>query len=128
MKIGRGHRHVAQARDMEHVEVVGILRDVEATLVDRVAPRSRAPGSNSCQLARQSKRKAKHYYGISSPHRTVFRVWDAEQLRRFQERIASPTKRWPPPLDPEVVNAAAEIMSRKEMAALGFADPQPAKD
>ena len=113
---------------------------------------------------------------------------DGEQLRRFQERIASPTKRWkmsaedirnrahrrdylvaldemfartstaaapwhvvpaeykwfarvavaktavkalgkgialgPPPLDPEVVKAADEIMSRKEMATLGLAEPE----
>jgi hypothetical protein len=34
----------------------------------------------------------------------------------------------PPPLAPEVVNAAAEIMSRKEIVALGLAEPQPAKD
>ena len=117
---------------------------------------------------------------------------DAEQLRRFQERIATPTKRWkmsaedirnrarrrdylaalddmfaltstatapwhavpaeykwfariavaktvvkalgkgiavgPPPLDPAVVQAAAEILSRKEMAALGLAGPACAKD
>src|SRR6516225_3203635 len=38
MEIGRGHCHIAQARDTEHVEVVGILRDVEATLVNGVAP------------------------------------------------------------------------------------------
>ena len=116
----------------------------------------------------------------------------AEQLRCFQERIATPTKRWnmsaedirnrarrrdylaalddmfaltstaaapwhvvlaeykwfarlavaktvvkalgkgialgPPPLDPEVVKAAAEILTRKQMAALGLAGPRPAKD
>jgi hypothetical protein len=34
----------------------------------------------------------------------------------------------PPPLAPEVVKAAAEIMSRKEMAALGLAELEPAKD
>ena len=33
-----------------------------------------------------------------------------------------------PPLDPEVVQAAAEITSREEKAALGLAEPQPAKD
>src|SRR5215472_2809393 len=38
MKIGRRHRYIAQARDAEHVQVIGILRDVEATFVDRVAP------------------------------------------------------------------------------------------
>src|SRR5215469_12276163 len=38
MEIGRRHRHIAQARDAEYVEVIGILRDVEATLVDGVAP------------------------------------------------------------------------------------------
>src|SRR5215470_9432442 len=37
MKIGRRHRYIAQARDTEHIQVVGILRDIEATLVDRVA-------------------------------------------------------------------------------------------
>ena len=34
----------------------------------------------------------------------------------------------PPPLDPAVVQAAAEILSRKEMAALGLAGPACAKD
>ncbi len=118
-------------------------------------------------------------------------VSDAEQLRRFRERIETPTKHWkinaedirnrahrraylaalddmfaqtstaaapwhvvpaeykwfarlavaktivkalgkgitlgPPPLAPEVVKAAAEIMDRKEMAALGLAEPEEAK-
>jgi AMP-polyphosphate phosphotransferase len=34
----------------------------------------------------------------------------------------------PPPLAPEVVEAAAEIMGRKEREALGLAEPQRAKD
>src|SRR6516165_3427364 len=34
----------------------------------------------------------------------------------------------PPPLAPEVVKAAAEILGRKEMAALGLAEPEQAKD
>ena len=119
-------------------------------------------------------------------------ISDEEQLQRFRERIATPTKHWkmsaedirnrahrhdylaalddmfaltstaaapwhvvpaeykwfarvafaktavkalgkgisvgPPALAPEVVKAAAEILGRKEMAALGLADPQPAKD
>jgi polyphosphate kinase 2 (PPK2 family) len=119
-------------------------------------------------------------------------VSDAEQLRRFRERITTPTKHWkinaedicnrahrheylgalddmfaltstasapwqvvpaeykwfarvavaktvvkalgkgialgPPPLAPEVVKAVAEIMDRKEMAALGLAEPEEAKD
>ena len=119
-------------------------------------------------------------------------ISDAEQLRRFRERIATPTKHWkmsaedirnrahrrdylaalddlftltstaaapwyvvaaeykwfarvalaktvvkalakgialgPPPLAPEVVKAAAEILGRKEMAALGLAEPGRAKD
>ena len=33
----------------------------------------------------------------------------------------------PPPLDPEVVKAAGEIMDRKEMAALDLAEPKPTK-
>ena len=117
---------------------------------------------------------------------------EAEQLRRFRERIETPTKHWkispddirnrarrrdylaalddmfartstadvpwhvvpaeykwfarvavaktvvkalgkgitigPPPLAPEVVKAAAEILGRKEMAALGLAEPGRAKD
>ena len=119
-------------------------------------------------------------------------ISDEEQLRRFRERITTPTKHWkisaedirnrsrrrdylaalddmlartstaaapwhvipaeykwfarvavaktvvkalgkglalgPPPLDPEVAKAAADLVSRKEMAALGLAEPQPAKD
>ncbi len=119
-------------------------------------------------------------------------ISDAEQLRRFRERIATPTKHWkmsaedirnrahrrdylsalddmfaltstaaaawyvvpadykwfarvalaktvvkalgkgialgPPALDPAVVEAAEQIMSRKEMAALGLAEPGRAKD
>ena len=119
-------------------------------------------------------------------------VSDEEQLRRFRERIETPTKHWkinaedirnrahrraylaalddmfaqtstatapwhvvpaeykwfarvavaktvvkalgngitlgPPPLAPEVVKAAAEIMDRKEMAALGLAEPEEGKD
>jgi polyphosphate kinase 2 (PPK2 family) len=119
-------------------------------------------------------------------------ISDAEQLRRFHERIATPTKHWkvnaedirnrahrrdylsalddmfaltstaaapwhvvpaeykwfarvalaktvvkalgkgialgPPALDPDVVKAAAEILDRKEMAALGLAVPGRAKD
>src|SRR6516225_8207620 len=38
MEIGRRHRHITQARDAKHVEVVGVFRDVEATLVNGVAP------------------------------------------------------------------------------------------
>ena len=34
----------------------------------------------------------------------------------------------PPPLDPEVVKAAAEIMDPKEIAALGLAEAEEAKD
>ena len=34
----------------------------------------------------------------------------------------------PPPLAPEVVEAAAEIMGRKEREALGLGEPQRAKD
>ncbi len=34
----------------------------------------------------------------------------------------------PPPLDPEVVKAAAETLDRKEMAALGLVEPEEAKD
>jgi hypothetical protein len=34
----------------------------------------------------------------------------------------------PPPLAPEVVKAAAEIMDRKERAALGLLEPEPVKD
>jgi AMP-polyphosphate phosphotransferase len=119
-------------------------------------------------------------------------ISDGEQLRRFHERITTPTKHWkitvedirnrthrrdylaalddmfaqtstvaapwhvvpaeykwfarlavaktvvkalgkgitlgPPPLAPEVVKAAAEIMDRKEMAALGLAETEEAKD
>ena len=119
-------------------------------------------------------------------------ISDEEQLRRFHERIATPTKHWkinaedmrnrahrpdylvalddvftltsttgapwhvvpaeykwfarvamaktvvkalgkgialgPPPLAPEVVKAAAEILGRKEMVALGLPAPEPAKD
>ena len=119
-------------------------------------------------------------------------ISDEEQLRRFRERIETPTKRWkmsgedirnrahrrdylaalgdmfartstaaapwyvvpaeykwfarvtmaktvvkalgkglalgPPPLAPEVVEAAAEIMGRKEIAALGLAEPELTKD
>lgn len=119
-------------------------------------------------------------------------ISDAEQLRRFRERIATPTKHWkmsaedirnrahrrdylsalddmfaltstaaaawyvvpadykwfarvalaktvvkalgkgialgPPALDPAVVEAAEQIMSRKELAALGLAEPGRAKD
>jgi polyphosphate kinase 2 (PPK2 family) len=118
-------------------------------------------------------------------------ISDAEQLRRFRERITTPTKHWkvnaedirnrahrrdylsalddmfaltstaeapwhvvpaeykwfarvavaktvvkalgkgitpgPPALAPEVVKAAAEILSRKEMAALGLAEPEQKK-
>src|SRR6516165_7086920 len=117
---------------------------------------------------------------------------DAEQLRRFQERIATPTKRWkmsaedirnrahrrdylaalddmfartstaaapwhvvpaeykwfariavaktvvkalgkelalgPPPLAREVVKATEDMLSRKEIAALGLDEPQPVKE
>ena len=119
-------------------------------------------------------------------------ISDEEQLRRFRERITTPTKHWkisaedirnrsrrrdylaalddmlartstaaapwhvipaeykwfarvavaktvvkalgkglalgPPPLDPEVAKAAADLVSRKEMAALGLAEPEPAED
>ena len=119
-------------------------------------------------------------------------ISDGEQLRRFRERVTTPTKRWkmsaedirnrahrreylaaiddmfartstaaapwhlvpaeykwfarvtvakaavkvlgkgltlgPPPLAPEVVEAAAEIMDRKEREALGLTEPQRAKD
>jgi AMP-polyphosphate phosphotransferase len=119
-------------------------------------------------------------------------ISDEEQLRRFHERIATPTKHWkinaedmrnrarrrdyllalndmfaltstalapwhvvpaeykwfarvalaktvvkalgkgialgPPPLAPEVVKAAAEILGRKELAALGLSEPGRAKD
>jgi polyphosphate kinase 2 (PPK2 family) len=119
-------------------------------------------------------------------------ISDEEQLRRFRERIATPTKHWkisaedirnrahrrdylaalddvfaltstatapwyvvpaeykwfarvalaktvvkalgkgialgPPALDPEVVEVATQIMGRKEMAALGLAEPGRAKD
>jgi len=119
-------------------------------------------------------------------------ISDEEQLRRFHERIATPTKHWkinaedmrnrahrpdylvalddvftltsttgapwhvvpaeykwfarvamaktvvkalgkgialgPPPLAPEVVKAAAEILGRKEMVALGLPAPERAKD
>ena len=119
-------------------------------------------------------------------------ISDGEQLRRFRERVTTPTKRWKmsaedirnrahrreylaaiddmfartstaaapwhlvpaeykwfarvtvakavvkalgkgltlgsPPLAPEVVEAAAEIMGRKEREALGLAEPQRAKD
>ena len=119
-------------------------------------------------------------------------ISDGEQLRRFRERVTTPTKRWkmsaedirnrahrreylaaiddmfartstaaapwhlvpaeykwfarvtmakavvkalgkgltrgPPSLAPEVVEAAAEIMGRKEREALGLAEPQRAKD
>ena len=34
----------------------------------------------------------------------------------------------PPPLAPEVVTAVAEIMGRKEMAALGLAEPEHATE
>jgi hypothetical protein len=34
----------------------------------------------------------------------------------------------PPPLAPEVVKAAAEILGRKEMVALGLPAPERAKD
>jgi hypothetical protein len=34
----------------------------------------------------------------------------------------------PPPLAPEVVKVAAEFMDRKEIAALGLAEPEEAKD
>jgi AMP-polyphosphate phosphotransferase len=34
----------------------------------------------------------------------------------------------PPPLAPEVVQAAAEILGRKELAALGLTEPGRAKD
>jgi len=119
-------------------------------------------------------------------------ISDEEQLRRFHERIATPTKHWkispddirnrahrrdylaalddmfaltstaaapwhvvpaeykwfarvalaktvvkalgkgialgPPALDPEVITTAAEVLPRKEMAALGLAEPGRAKD
>jgi polyphosphate kinase 2 (PPK2 family) len=119
-------------------------------------------------------------------------ISDEEQLRRFRERIATPTKHWkispedirnrahrrdylaalddmfeltstamapwhvvpaeykwfarvalaktvvkalgkgitlgPPALDPAVVKAAAQILGRKEMSALGLAEPGRAKD
>jgi polyphosphate kinase 2 (PPK2 family) len=119
-------------------------------------------------------------------------ISDAEQLRRFRERITTPTKHWkitpedirnrahrrdylaalddmfartstadvpwhvvpaeykwfarlavaktvvkalgkgiklgPPPLAPEVVKAATERLGRKELAALGLAEPERAKD
>jgi polyphosphate kinase 2 (PPK2 family) len=119
-------------------------------------------------------------------------ISDEEQLRRFRERIETPTKRWemtaedirnrarrrdyltalddmfartstadvpwnvvpaeykwfarlsvaksvvkalgkgiklgPPPLDPEVVEAAAKTLGRKELTALGLAQPEEAKD
>jgi polyphosphate kinase 2 (PPK2 family) len=119
-------------------------------------------------------------------------ISDMEQLRRFHERITTPTKHWkigaedirnrahrrdylaalddmfaqtstaaapwhvvpaeykwfgrlavaktavkalgkglalgPPPLDPKVAKMAAEIMDPKEMAALGLAKPEEAKD
>src|SRR5215469_13687510 len=119
-------------------------------------------------------------------------ISDEEQLRRFRERIETPTKHWkisaedirnrarrqdyltalddmltrtstadvpwhvvpaeykwfarfavaktvvkalgkgirlgPPPLDPEVVEAAAKTLGRKELAALGLAKPEQAKD
>ena len=119
-------------------------------------------------------------------------ISDAEQRRRFRERITTPTKRWkmtaedirnrarrrdylaalddmfaltstaaapwhavpaeykwfgrvavaktvvkalgkgialgPPPLDPEVVEAATKALGRKEIAALGLAEPERAKD
>jgi hypothetical protein len=34
----------------------------------------------------------------------------------------------PLPLAPEIVKVAAEIMDRKEIAALGLAEPEEAKD
>jgi hypothetical protein len=34
----------------------------------------------------------------------------------------------PPPLAPEVVKAAAERLGRKELVALGLAEPEQAKD
>ena len=34
----------------------------------------------------------------------------------------------PPPLDPEVAKAATDLVRRKEMAALGLAEPEPAED
>ena len=34
----------------------------------------------------------------------------------------------PPALDPEVITTAAEVLPRKEMAALGLAEPGRAKD
>src|SRR5262249_11257831 len=119
-------------------------------------------------------------------------ISDEEQLRRFRERIETPTKRWkmtaedirnrarrqdyltalddmfarsshadlpwhvvpaeykwfarlavaktvvkalgkgialgPPPLDPAVAKAAAQIIGRKEMTALGLAEREKAKD
>jgi polyphosphate kinase 2 (PPK2 family) len=119
-------------------------------------------------------------------------ISDPEQLRRFRERITTPTKHWkispedirnrahrrdylaalddmfeltstatapwhvvpaeykwftrvamaktvvkalgkgialgPPPLAPEVVETAAQMMVRKEMAALGLAEPERVKD
>src|SRR5262245_58444090 len=51
VKVGRGHRDIAQAGNTENIEVVGILGDIGASIVDGLAARCFPIGLNNTEFS-----------------------------------------------------------------------------